>query len=132
MARKARRFSRETKLALVQRMLAGESVTALSRELNILRKDLYKWRAGFLSRGTAALRDPGRPRGAAGPNLPGKNPTASTAGIRLAQRRIAELEKTVRRQEIELRSIRQVLRQVEARRRLKDKSGAKKLRSPED
>ena len=66
MPKQARRFGRATKLAAVQRMLAGENVTALSREMNVLRKDLYKWRAGFLSGGPAALRDPGRPRRTAG------------------------------------------------------------------
>src|SRR5690349_1867515 len=99
MPKKARRFSRETKLAAVKRMLAGENVQALSRELNILRKDLYKWRANFLSRGPAALRGPGRP-----PNEPaGEEPrqgntTAPHASLSAAQRRIAELERQIRRQ----------------------------------
>jgi len=35
-----RRFGREVKLAAVKRMLAGENVRSLSRELNILRKTL--------------------------------------------------------------------------------------------
>ena len=62
MPTKPRRFSQEVKLAVVRRMLAGENVTALSRQLNILRKDLYKWQADFLSGGMWALRGPGRPR----------------------------------------------------------------------
>jgi len=43
----ARVFSREPKLAAADRMLAGESVSALSRELKVLRKDLYAWRDRF-------------------------------------------------------------------------------------
>lgn len=57
-----RRFSREEKLAAVKRMLAGEDPVALSRELNIPRQMFYQWRARFLSGGSAALRNPGRPR----------------------------------------------------------------------
>jgi len=113
MPKKARRFSRETKLAAVKRMLAGENVQALSRELNILRKDLYKWRANFLSRGPAALRGPGRP-----PNEPaGEEPrqgntTAPHGRLSAAQRRIAELERQIRRQELDLELIRQALTQM--------------------
>jgi transposase-like protein len=34
-------FSREFKLGIVGRMLAGENVSVLARELKLLRKDLY-------------------------------------------------------------------------------------------
>ena len=37
---RSRVFSRAFKLAAVRRMMAGESVSALSRELQVLRKDL--------------------------------------------------------------------------------------------
>src|SRR5205823_5110264 len=43
----ARNFSREFKLSAVRRMLAGENVSALARELAVLRKDLYVWRDRF-------------------------------------------------------------------------------------
>ena len=43
-------FSREFKLKVVRRMLAGENVSALARELKVLRKDLCVWRV---------TRDPG-------------------------------------------------------------------------
>ena len=45
--RKIRVFSREFKLAAVHRMIAGENVSALSRELKVRRKDLYCWRDRF-------------------------------------------------------------------------------------
>jgi len=60
--KRSRVFSRAFKLAAVRRMMAGEDVSALARELRVLRKDLYKWRAGFRSGGPAALRQRGRPR----------------------------------------------------------------------
>jgi transposase len=119
MPKKARRFSRETKLAAVKRMLAGENVQALSRELNILRKDLYKWRANFLSGGPAALRGPGRPPkeplGEESPQgAPGNGPQA---GLSKAQSRIEELERKIRRQELELELIRQALGEIREKRR---------------
>ena len=39
-----RRFSREFKLAALGRMLAGENVSALARELGLRRKYLHQWR----------------------------------------------------------------------------------------
>src|SRR4051794_7785158 len=111
MPKKARRFSRETKLAAVRRMLAGDNVTALSRELNILRKDLYKWRANFLSGGPAALRGPGRPSETNAAGLGNAKRSAPHAKSTKAHRRIAELEKEVGRQKMELKSIRETLRQ---------------------
>jgi len=63
MSQKPKRlFDREFKLAAVRRMLAGENVSALAREMGVLRKDLYVWRDRFRSGGPAALRPPGRPR----------------------------------------------------------------------
>jgi transposase-like protein len=61
-SREARVFSREFKLTAVRRLLAGENVSALSRELSVLRKDLYVWRDRFRAGGPEALRSRGRPR----------------------------------------------------------------------
>jgi transposase-like protein len=58
----ARVFSGEFKLSAVRRMLAGENVSALARELAVLRKDLYVWRDRFRAGGPEALRPPARPR----------------------------------------------------------------------
>ena len=63
--RTIRVFSREFKLKVVRRMLAGENVSALARELKVLRKDLYVWRDRFRSGGPEALRGRGRPPKAA-------------------------------------------------------------------
>jgi hypothetical protein len=49
--RRSRVFSHAFKLAAVRRMMAGENVSALSRELQILRKDLYYWRTRFRADG---------------------------------------------------------------------------------
>jgi hypothetical protein len=44
-------FSREFKIGIVCRMLAGENVSALARELKMTRKDLYAWRDRFQAGG---------------------------------------------------------------------------------
>src|SRR5258707_12133108 len=54
-------FSRAFKLGIVNRMLAGEKMRALARELQFSSKDLYIWRDRFLCGGPEALRGPGRP-----------------------------------------------------------------------
>ena len=56
--------SKEEKLALVKRNLAGESLIALERESGIYRSQIHKWTKQYLEGGEAALvnkRKPGNP-----------------------------------------------------------------------
>jgi transposase len=131
-----RRFSREFKLTALRRMLAGENVSALARELGVRRKHLYQWRARFRAGGPAALRSRGRPTRAealaiqahrsgsppdkAGPPVDPAPPDALTK----AQRRIAELERKVGQQQVDLDFFQQALRQVRETRRPSDAPGA--------
>jgi hypothetical protein len=59
MSKKARVFSREFKLMVVRRLLAGEKMSVVAQETKVLRKDLYIWRdryrAGGLRRGVAVV-----------------------------------------------------------------------------
>src|ERR1700704_6221947 len=123
-------FSREFKLAVVRRMLAGENVSALARELKVLRKDLYTWRDRFRSGGPEALRGRGRPRKAeavvsvAGGKPPAKAPAAPPATeLGAARTRIAELERKIGQQQVELDFFRQALRQVKGARRPSNGAG---------
>src|SRR3981189_2216019 len=124
-----RLFSREYKLAALQRMLAGENVSALARELGGRRKYLYQWRERFRAGGPIALRSRGRPTkaevlamqaGETAPDIPEASmpQAAPPDGTAAAQRRIAELERKVGRQQVELDFFQRALRQVrEVRRR---------------
>ena len=57
-----RSFSRDFKLTVIERMAAGESASALSKELSIKRTLLYRWRDAYRSGGELALRSRrGRP-----------------------------------------------------------------------
>jgi transposase-like protein len=114
-----RKFDREFKLEAVRRLLAGETVRALSDELKVLRKDLYSWRKLFRAGGAEALRPLGRP-----PKVDGvvttkvkKRAREVAVGDPAAPERIAELERKVGQQQIELDFFRQALRRVREARR---------------
>jgi transposase len=110
-------FSREFKLEAVRRLLAGENVSALARELKVQRNDLYVWRDRFRAGGPEGLRGPGRPR-----KVPATEDPAAPQ-LDAAHKRIAELERKVGQQQLELDFFRQALRQVKGARRPSDGSG---------
>lgn len=123
-------FSREFKVGVVRRMLAGENVSVLARELKFTRKDLYVWRDRFLAGGPEALRGRGRPSKAEAASLAASGTRAKavradtpapaeTPGAELdaARTRIAELERKVGQQQVELDFFRQALLRVKGARR---------------
>jgi transposase len=123
--KRARVFSREEKLGIVRRMMAGEKVSALARELKVRRTLLYVWRANFRSGGPEALRTRGRPSKSARSAESGSSSArAATAEPPAAERRIAELERKIGQQQLELDFFRQALRQVRGQRRPSDGPGA--------
>jgi transposase-like protein len=118
-----RRFSREFKLAALARMEAGENVSALARELGVRRKYLYHWRERFRLGGPIALRSRGRPTKAevlamragseALPEVSARMPVPTPPDeLSRAQRRIAELERKIGRQQVELDFFQRALRHV--------------------
>ena len=125
MTRKYRVFSRAVKLAAVRRMLAGENVIALGRELKVKPKDLYRWRSKFRVGGAEALRGAGRPDKPVRAASPGGSAAGPPeAELEKAERRIAELERKIGQQQVELDFFRQALRQVKGKRRPSDGPGA--------
>jgi transposase-like protein len=131
MPKKARVFSREFKLMVVRRMEAGEPVRPLARELNVLCKDLYIWRDRYRSGGAEALRGCGRPRKSASTApVPGESTKAAeattasrAAELEAARRRIAELERKIGQQQVDLDFFQRALRHVREARRLSTKPG---------
>ena len=127
-----RLFSRDYKLAALRRMLAGENVSALARELGVRRKYLYQWRERFRAGGPLALRSRGRPTkaevlamqaGETAPDIPEASmpQAAPPDALTTARRRIAELERKVGQQQVELDFFQRALRQV---REVRQRSGA--------
>ena len=116
--RKRRVFSREFKLSVVERMIAGESAAALSRELRVPDGHFYKWCRHFQHGGPEALRPACRPRKGFG--ILDLEPTQDLA---TARTRISDLERKVGQQQVELDFFRQALRQVGEARRPSDGLG---------
>jgi transposase-like protein len=111
-------FSREFKIGIVCRMLAGEHVSALARELKMTRKDLYVWRDRFQAGGPEALRGRGRPPKAEAAGLAASGPSTKApaetpaAELEVARNRIAELERKVGQQQLDLDFFQRALRHV--------------------
>lgn len=124
-----RAFSTGFKESVVLRLQAGERLAAVADELGIRRKLLYEWRHAYRRQGVAGLnrkRGPkpgsqgtGSPPGRASPGLPSGPdgaPAAARPGGELAQAkaRIAELERVVGRQQVDLDFFRRALRLTDA------------------
>jgi transposase len=128
MSKSARRvLSRKFKLSAVNRMLRGENVSELARELQVRRKDLYLWRDHFRAGGPEALRGVGRPRKVAvsGSSLAKAKATPAAASeLDAARKRIAELERKIGQQQVDLDFFRQALRQIKGARRPSNGPGA--------
>lgn len=103
---KRRVFEPAFKVSLVRRLLEGEKGTALSRQYQIRRSVLYRWRDLYLREGAAGLERPvGRPprRGRLG--------LAPPPGDRAAQQ-VAELERKVGQQALEIDFLRRAFKRV--------------------
>ena len=108
-----RRFSREFKIAAVRRVLDGEKHIAVARDLEIGPEMLWKWKKVFLEQGAEQLHGPGRRHG-------DQEPLSREAS---QQRRIAELERLVGRQQLEIGFLEKALRRVEELRQEKNDDG---------
>jgi transposase len=119
----ARVFSRELKEAAVGRILAGEKVKVLAVELGVWPKLLYDWWARYEQGGAEALVPPGRPLAGPGPARGPRRGRARRAARAGAPRpdapegaRIAELERKVGQQALELDFFVRALRHIEGSR----------------
>ncbi len=112
-----RTFSTEFKKAVVLRLEAGERIAAVADKLKIRRKLLYEWRAAYRRLGEAGLnRKRGRKSGGAraSPDAAPATPAPLTDLAR-AQARIAELERKIGKQQMDLDFFREALRLIDAR-----------------
>jgi transposase len=109
---KNRVFDREFKQGVAQRILNGESVSALHQEFQIKRSVLYRWRDAYRKDGAAGLQRPvGRP-----PGIP--NPLrSSTSPEEAAARRVAELERKIGQQALDIDFLRRAFKRVKESRR---------------
>jgi transposase len=109
--RKARRFEVEFKLEVVKRVLRGESVSAVSQEVGVLRKDLYLWKRAYQRGGETLLRGRGRPSRQQAELA--RDDERNVSELAQARKRIEDLERKVGQQELELDFFAKALRCVE-------------------
>lgn len=103
---KRRVFEPEFKASLARRLLEGESGSGLSRQYQIPRSMLYRWRNAYLEQGAAGLkRRVGRPPGQGRLALTPRHADA-------AARRTAELERKVGQQALEIDFLRRAFKRV--------------------
>ena len=116
---KNRVFTREFKEGVVERILNGESVSALRQEVQIKRSVLYRWRDAYRKDGAAGLQRPvGRPPGVPNPPRPVASPEEAAA------RRVAELERKIGQQALDIDFLRRAFKRVKESRRKNTADGA--------
>lgn len=105
-------YGAELKVTAVRRVLVGESVSAVAQELGIRRKRLYVWKDRYVELGEAGLtqRRGGRPRRVVSED--GSESRSGRGELLAARRRIAELERKVGQQELELDFFGEALRRI--------------------
>ena|SRR5499433_2223186 len=134
-AQRPRVFNREFKETAVRRILAGEKVKALAAELQVWPKLLYHWWDRYEWGGLEALVPPGRPpRSAVWAQRPRPTPSrkarAKATGKHrsvddgAAAARVAELERKIGQQALELDFFARALRHVKASAPPRDGRGA--------
>jgi transposase len=119
--KKSRMFSPELKLSVVKRMLGGEETRDLARELKVSRTFLYRWKDIYRKYGAGGFR---RHRGRPAAGSAAGSPTERSA-LSVAQKRVAELERKIGQQQVELDFFQRALRQVGANRQSSNGPGAK-------
>jgi transposase len=108
-----RLFSREFKVAAVKRVVNGEAIGKVARDLEVRVSVLWRWKKRVIEQGEDHLYNVGA--------RPGKaRQVRSDHGQEL---RIAELERLVGRQQMEIRFLDKALRRVEELRREKNDDG---------
>jgi transposase len=103
-------FSPASKLAAVRRVQAGERVVTVAEALGVKRKVIYAWKDRYEQYGESGLHS--RQGQRFDLVQPTSGPGSSRGELLAARRRIAELERKVGKQELELDFFAEALRRV--------------------
>ena len=113
-------FSQKFRVQAVERILKGESVTKLHRELGVKRSLLYRWRDAYRKKGAAGLdRKVGRPPGVSNPT-----PQPGISEEESLRKQVAVLERKVGQQALQLDFFQRAFKRVKESRRASRSAGA--------
>lgn len=111
-----RMFTTEFKERAVLRLEAGEQFSALAAELGIRRKLLYDWSKSYRLLGVAGLNRKRGPKPGVRRSSPSADRAVPADPLAQAEARVAELERLVGRQQVDLDFFRRALRLTDASR----------------
>jgi transposase len=113
---KFKAFPTAFKLAAIKRLEAGEAVLPLARKLGVSRKLLHDWRKAWRLHGPAGLNRKRGPKPGPRKLRPLAEPAAKGSGGELAQARakIAELERKIGQQALDIDFFHKALRTLKA------------------
>jgi transposase len=97
------------KLKAIKRVERGEGVSPVARELGLTRKALHDWLRAYKAFGPEGLNRKRGPK----PGRRRLKPVSEATPDKASQHRIAELERVIGRQQLELDFFRQALRALE-------------------
>jgi transposase-like protein len=112
--RPPRIFTTEFKERAVLRLEAGEQATTLAADLGVRRKLLYDWAKAYREHGVAGFNRKRGPKPGGRRSRPASERTTPTDPLTQAQARVAELERLVGRQQVDLDFFRRALRLTDA------------------
>jgi len=124
MTKKHRYFPENVKRAAVKRMAAGEAASTVARDIGALRGRLYEWYHKYREGGPEGLRAVGRPRKQEALSARGRSWQEASNESAALRRHIAELERKIGQQQVDLDFFRKALRHVEETRRAQAERGA--------
>jgi transposase len=109
-------YSVELKERVVRRILDGEKVSVLQRETGVPSRTCYAWVRAYSKRGMKGLRGPGKPR-----KDDRRASKSSPEGAAAA--RVAELERKIGQQALEIDFLQRAFKRVEESRQRNAESG---------
>jgi len=118
----SRVFSQKFRVQAVERIMQGESVTKLHRELGVKRSLLYRWRDAYRKKGASGLeRKVGRPPGVTNPTTP---PPSGVSEEETLREQVAALERKVGQQALQLDFFQRAFKRVKESNRASRSAGA--------